>query len=178
MRDVGVGQQRQPVGGAAQRDDAGQVLIQRIEVAAAGVRAEIARVGRQIAASRQAEEALPLRIGIGQQRDVAVQRAVGPAFGRQHQAVAHLAARRVEGAPSHVLDQREGHQRLEHRHFDRLAAAGLFAFVQGHGDGVGQRQACHLVGQDGVDVGGGAGVAALEVGQAAHGLDDVPTAEQ
>ncbi|MNQ71447.1 hypothetical protein D3C85_861150 [compost metagenome] len=72
-----------------------------------------------------------------------------------------------------VFDQGEGDQRFEHGHLDRLPLSRTLALVQRHRDGVRQRQARHLVGKYGVHIGGRPAVAALQVRQPAHGLDDV-----
>ncbi len=87
-----------------------------------------ARIGVELLGlADDAEERLPLPVGIDKDADIAVAGAIGAAVAREQPAVARLADRRREGAPAEVIGQHELRQRLEHRQLDGLPLAGTLA---------------------------------------------------
>ena len=151
--DRGVGdlrgiEQLHPLGGGALRRDRLDHGVEADDVHRAGVGGGVARVLEDLGLAHDLEEALPVPVGVGQDRHVAVARAERLAGARQHARVADVAVV-VEGALPQMLDHQPGGHGLEHRHLHALALAGALPVHQRRQGREGKREAHRLVGDDG-----------------------------
>ena len=151
-RDVRGVERLQPLGGSALGQQLGERCVDLVDVGEAARQGAEPRVLGQIRPVRDLEQRRPLPVGVGEGADPAVPGAVGAAARRERTRVAHRAPRRLVGLPVEMLEHVEGDQRLEHRHLDALAFAGLRAVQQGREHRHRDVQSGYLVGDDGIDV--------------------------
>ena len=172
-RDVVLAQQRQPLGIGLARHLAFD-LVPDLDVVrlASGKGGEVG-LRHQLRLTRQGKEAMPMRVGVGQQRQVAVLGAVGPACCARHRHIAHARHRRLKHVAPLVLQHVEGSHGLEHRDVHLLALPRALAVHQRQHDGVGRVYAADLVGDDGRNEARLAADHSLQLRQARRGLDDV-----
>ena len=129
--------------------------------------------GREVVAPDTLEEGDPVRCGVGQHRDMPVACRCRLAATGQQTNIARRADRRLEAQAAEVLGHREGHHRLEHRHFHQLTLPGALAMQQCGQDRVGQRQSAGLVGQQRRRIVGLAGFIADQARNPAGRLDHI-----
>ena len=136
---------------------AGRHRIRRFLVGIVDIRDAVrqcceALVLEQIFATRQLAEQAPVVVEIRQDRNIAVLGLVRlPVI--THQAfVTGTAERRLERHAPQVLGHDPVDHRLEHRHLDRLALAGLLAMIECGGHGEHDRHCGRLVRHDGRQV--------------------------
>jgi hypothetical protein len=132
--------------------DRAELLVEKLDVPEAGPERLEARVVEEILAPRDREEVPPVRVGVGQDREVTVLRLEGAARAVQHALVADAVERWHERLPVEVFHHHPRRHALEHRHLDLLAFARSRLVIERgeHGREHGHR--ARLVGDDGRDV--------------------------
>ncbi len=146
-RDVGLAQQREPLGRRPLPEDLGQDRVDLGIVPRPGCVIGKARIGGEFfGAADGAEERRKMPVGIDEDAHIAVAGVIRPPVGRQQAAVAGSAHRRLVAAPRHVIDQHELRHGLEHRQLDRLALAGAVALDQGREDDMDRVEADDAIG--------------------------------
>ena len=143
-------EERQPFGRAALQQAAADRFVQRLRMADAVSHRGKARIRRQFGPAQQGEQALPLRVRIGNQADVAFAGLQGPMVAAEDALVAARGrgrGRPAENVVGQVLDQIERRHGLEHGHFHLLPLPAGRARHQGRRDRAGQIDAAELVGE-------------------------------
>ena len=147
-RDIGAVEQRDPVGIAAGGDNFGHFAPHRAEIGLPPLHGGKDRVGGEVGAIHQFEEAAPMRVVVRQKAQMPIQRAERPPHRAPHRFVAHRALRRIEHVAAEMLGGVERDHRLQHRHADILALPGAQPMEQRQHDGVGGMHGGDLVGDN------------------------------
>ena len=113
----------------------GEDLVQRLDMLRARFAVGEPRVALEpLGLADRAHEGLPLLVGVDDEAHQAVLRGVRPPLRVEQPRIAEAAARRDERVAVQMIAQHHLRGRLEHRHVDRLPAAGAFAREQRRAD--------------------------------------------
>ena len=110
------------------------------------------RVGEKVLAPGHAEERLPVRVGVGNDREIAVLGGKRPPPAVQHPLVAGAIQRGKERLAVEVLHHHPRHHRLEHRDLDGLPLPRARLVVEPGQERVCHRHRARLVGHNGREI--------------------------
>src|SRR5437870_5543634 len=129
-RDGGAIGRVEPLGRAPGGADLAQLLVQHLDVGEARFQRREARIGEEIRPPGDREERPPVRVGIGDDGQIAVPRAERAPPAIEDPLVAGGLERWDERLAVEVLHHDVGDHGLEHRHLDGLPLAGPLAVEQ------------------------------------------------